>query len=450
MSAVPAPLGAAEFARRMAELGPFERPPRLAVALSGGADSSALCLLADAWAADRGGSCVGLIVDHRLRPDSTTEARAVRARFRARGIACRILTWDGGRPRTGVQEAARQTRYELIEDHCRRRTILHVLLAHHLDDQAETLLLRLGRGSGPDGLAAMAPVVERPGLRLLRPLLGIPKARLVATLRARAADWVEDPGNLDPAYARTRVRRLMPELARAGVTAAGLAASAARLGAARAAREAESARLLARIADIRPEGYAIIDRTGWRRAPADIAALALTRAVLAVGGGVYPPRGDRRDRLHAALGAPRFDSGRTLGGCRFLPLGPDRVLICREPAAAGARVRLAPGAAVDWDRRFRLWRGPEGRTATVARLGSDGWAELVSAAPDVRDRALPAPVRAGLPALFAGRRLAAVPHLGFARAGVGAVTVRFRPSHPLAGAGFALPRAPECLFDWGA
>jgi len=442
-----APLDATAFARRMAVLGPFERPPRLAVAVSGGADSTALCLLAAEWAAARGGSCVAVIVDHRLRPEATAEARAVGRRLRSRGIPHTVLAWEGDKPRAGLQAAARAARYDLMGAYCRRRSILHLLLAHHRDDQAETLLLRIGRGSGPDGLAAMAPLVERPGLRLLRPLLDVPKARLRATLRARGVDWVEDPSNRDQTYARSRLRRLMPDLARAGAPADGLAGTAARMGVARAAREAASARLLARTADVRPEGYAVLDRAAWRRAPSDIAAHALTRLVLTVGGGAYPPRGARRARLFAALRAPLFDAGRTLGGCRFLPLGGDRLLICREPAAAVAHVRLAPEETILWDGRFRLRRGPGGHPATVARLGREGWSQLVAMAPNLRDRAPPAPVRAGLPALFAGARLVAVPSLGFARAGVGPVQARFRPAHPLAGPGFALLRAPECLFD---
>ncbi|MHA1114293.1 MAG: tRNA lysidine(34) synthetase TilS [Alphaproteobacteria bacterium] len=443
MSAEPVPLGAAEFARRMADFGPFERPPLVAVAVSGGADSTALCLLAAEWAQERGGRCVALTVDHGLRPESAAEARAVGRRLRARGIAHRILAWEGDKPRSGVQAAARDARYALLGEYCRRRSILHILLAHHREDQAETVLMRLGRGSGPDGLAAMAPVVERPDWRLLRPFLNISRVRLRATLTVRAADWIEDPSNQDTAYARVRLRRLMPDLAREGLTAEGLAGSAGRLGALRADREASSARLLARAVEIRPEGFAILDRAIWREAPPEIAAHALTRLILAVGGGAYPPRGARRARLGGVLRAPVFDSGRTLGGCRFLPRGKNGVLICREPSAAGARVDLAPREEIVWDRRFGVRRGPAGGTLTVARLGRGGWAQLVEVAPETRFGALPAPVRASLPALFSGARLMAVPHLGFSQARVGHVDIRFRSAHPLAEAGFALLRTSE-------
>ena len=152
------PISKKEFAASMAALGPFERPPALAVAVSGGADSMALTLLAADWAAARRGSIVALTVDHRLRNESRAEAKQVAAWLAARGIEHKILAWTGEKPSSDVQAAAREKRYELLEDWCRRQGILHLLVAHNLDDQAETFLLRLGRGSGLYGLSGMASV----------------------------------------------------------------------------------------------------------------------------------------------------------------------------------------------------------------------------------------------------------------------------------------------------
>lgn len=171
------PVGGPEFARAMAALGPFESAPRLALAVSGGSDSMALALLASAWAEAKGGEATALIVDHGLRRGSAAEAGRVRAWLRARGIGCRILRWRGAKPAANLQAAARAARYALLTGWCRKAGILHLLLAHQQDDQAETLLLRLGRGSGLDGLAAMAPLASGADLRLLRPLLDFPRAR---------------------------------------------------------------------------------------------------------------------------------------------------------------------------------------------------------------------------------------------------------------------------------
>ena len=197
--AAPEPVGAAEFARLIAPLGPFEPRPRLAVAVSGGRDSLALTLLAHDWATAQGGEVTGLCVDHGLRPESGKEARQTRAWLADHGIDCRILRWT---PDRRSQAAARAARYRLMTNWCRQRGMLHLLLAHHGDDQAGTVAIRRARGSGVDGLAGMAPVSRRNGVRLLRPLLGVSRDRLTATLRDRGQVWIDDPSNLDPKCAR--------------------------------------------------------------------------------------------------------------------------------------------------------------------------------------------------------------------------------------------------------
>src|SRR6185369_15693189 len=153
-------LGGDEFAALLDRLGPFETNPHLVVAVSGGRDSLALAVLADAWAKARQGCITALIVDHGLRAESGHEARLVAAKLAGLGIAAEILDWHGDKPVTGLAEAARTARYRLLWDWCAQHGVLHLLLAHQRNDQAETFLMRLGDGSGADGLAAMASVVE--------------------------------------------------------------------------------------------------------------------------------------------------------------------------------------------------------------------------------------------------------------------------------------------------
>lgn len=188
----------------MAPFAPFEPRPILAVAVSGGPDSLALAFLAAAWAAKRRGRIVALTVDHGLRKDSGKEARTVGRWLNDAGVAHHILTWKGPKPRTGIQAAARNARYRLLREWCRRQGILHLLVAHTRDDQAETFLLRLHRESGVAGLAAMPAISEEPDLRILRPLLTLPKARLIATLQARKQEWIEDPSNKNSASPGSR------------------------------------------------------------------------------------------------------------------------------------------------------------------------------------------------------------------------------------------------------
>ena len=408
-----APIGAPEFASLMAPLGPFETAPRIAVAVSGGADSMALALLADRWAGERDGRITALTVDHALRAESTDEARIVAGWLGARGIAHRTLRWHGPKPRTGKQAAARAARYALLLDWCRREGCLHILVAHHRQDQAETYLIRREAGSGPDGLAGMAGISERSHARLLRPLLGLGKDRLLATLRARSQDWIEDPSNRDAAYARTRLR------AGAGPTPGECENTCLPLGRRRAALEGETAALLARIAVVDGAGFCRFERKALAAAEPGIARRALARMLVTVSGAVYAPRGKRLDRLLGALTGTQSFAARTLAGCRIVPYRA-KIVVCREPAAAGARVAVAGSGAYRWDNRFTLHitgiEASGGEALEIARLGRGGWVQLGAADPKFRATPIPQPVRLSLPAVFGGTRLLAVPHLGFAAA----------------------------------
>ncbi len=445
------PIEAPEFASLMAPLGPFETAPRIAVAVSGGADSMALALLAERWARDRDGRITALTVDHGLRPESPMEARTVAGWLGARGIAHQTLRWRGAKPRTGKQAAARSARYALMQDWCRQEGCLHLLVAHHRQDQRETYLIRLEAGSGHDGLAGMAAISERDHVRLLRPLLGVDKDRLRATLRAQSQDWIEDPSNRDPAYARTRLRALCGDRAGAGPPLGDGENISLALGRRRAALEAETAALLARIAVVDGAGFCRFERKALAAAEPEIARRALARMLITVSGAVYAPRGERLDRLLGALTgtesfAPRTLTARTLAGCRIVPYRA-KMLVCREPAAARARVAVARTGAYRWDNRFTLHiariDAGGGEALEIARLGRDGWAQLGAADPSFRATPIPQPVRLSLPAVFAGARLLAAPHLGF-EAGDAAdargivALAAFAPTIPLAGPVFGV------------
>ncbi|MGE5505530.1 MAG: tRNA lysidine(34) synthetase TilS [Actinomycetota bacterium] len=385
----------------MAALGPFEPQPVVAVAVSGGPDSTALALLADGWARAQGGRAVALTVDHRLRPDSAAEAAAVHALLAARGIDHRVLVWDGPKPAADVQAAARAARYRLLGDWCREAQVLHLLLAHHQDDQAETLLLRLGRGSGVDGLAAMAPVQETRWGRLLRPLLGVPRARLAATVADLPT--VDDPSNRSDAFSRARLRQLMPALAAEGLSPRRLAATAGRMGRARAALEHACATVAARTVELHPAGFALVAPAAFDQ-PAEVALRLLGRVLGVVGGGEHPLRLERVERLLAELrtGLP---AARTLGGCRVAPWR-GRVLVSREAARLQGPVALVPGAEVEWDGRFRAVVAPD--AASGLKLGALGDGRRLAAR-----SGLPSAVWGTLPAILDQDGISAVPHLGY-------------------------------------
>ena len=400
----------------MAVVGPFASAPRLAVGCSGGGDSLALVLLADDWARQRGGTVFALTVDHGLRPGSAIEANAVARWMKRRGIAHATLPWLGAKPKANIAATARAARYGLLLDCCRRHGVGDLLLAHQLEDQAETFLLRLARGSGADGLAAMAPVVLADGVRLLRPLLGVPRERLRVTLRGEGQDWIEDPSNESAASARARMRKLLPSLAREGLTVARLAATAARMGEVRAALEAATAAALTAAAVIDPAGYARLNASRLQEEPKEIALRVLSRLLMQVGGTPLPARLERLERLLAAIRAGRLAAGRTLAGCRLLP-SRGQVLICREPAAVSAPAALRAGERLVWDGRFALSLGAprDQGSFRVAALGLAGWRAVAARRAELRHSPIPGAVRPTLPALCDLDGVLTVPHLDYRR-----------------------------------
>ncbi|NUB10654.1 tRNA lysidine(34) synthetase TilS [Azospirillum sp. Vi22] len=364
----------------MDRLGGFETRPRVAVGVSGGADSLGLVLLAQRWAAERGGDVLALIVDHGLRAESAAEAARVGGWLQARGVAHAILRWDGEKPASGIQEAARAARHHLLAERCRKEGVLHLALAHHRDDQAETVLLRFSRGSGIDGLAGMAPVRAAGAVRVIRPLLDLPHKRLVATCRAFGQEWIEDPSNRNPRFARARLRAAGEALAAEGLDAPRLADLARRAARARNALETGTAALLAEAVEVYPEGWLRLDPKPVLEAPEELGLRALVRCIAATGGAAYPPKDEAAERLFAEIAGERF-RGRTLGGCRILPR-KGHLVIAREPVGVTERLSLTPGGEVWWDRRFavRLAAGAGG-AGTRATLGRGGGGKGRAAGP---------------------------------------------------------------------
>jgi tRNA(Ile)-lysidine synthase len=462
------PVDAETFASALDALGPFEPNPVLAVAVSGGSDSMALALLADAWARKRGGHVVALTVDHHLRPESTEEVRAVGRWMAEHGITHVPLSWqheETAKDHANIQARARAARYQLMSDWCLAHGILHLLLAHHRDDQAETLLLRLGRGSGVDGLASMAPVVENYGVRLLRPLLAIPRVRLAETLKRVDQNWIEDPSNRNPRYARVRLRALAPTLAEEGMTPERLASTASRLRRARETLERMTADFLIRAASPFDEGFVRLDREELQNASEEIALRAVARLVTAVGGLDYVPRRERSEGLLRTVlkdvVPPRRGTNdtvlATLGGVIIVAEKEGSLLFVREPVAVAPPVAVKGPGNVVWDNRFRLHvRGAPSafrRTVLVGALGEAGARDLLKNEKSEFAHALgglPRRVRSTLPALLDdnGRVITPADFIyggSYGRAGAGADSLAagnpkleavFAPSLPLVGPGF--------------
>ena len=382
--------------------------PALGVAVSGGGDSVALMRLAALWGARRGALVAVATVDHGLRAASAAEAASVVAQAASLGLEATALRWEGWDRRGNLQAQARAARYRLLADWARARGLGAVALGHTLDDQAETVLLRLMRGSGVDGLAAMAPAVTRDGVRWLRPLLGLRRADLRGWLAAQGAGWIEDPSNDDARFQRVRARRAMDAL---GLDAAGLARTAARMARARAALEADAAALWRRAARVGACGEVTLAGDVLRTEPDEIALRLLADALRAASGAALRPRLEASQALRAALAAPEDLAGRTLHGCVAAARG-DSVTLAREPAAA-ARGAVSRGV---WDGRWRVLATAPG---AIGALGEAGAAALRAAAragswaAPPGWRAAPRAARLTTPCLWRDGRLGCAPIAGY-------------------------------------
>jgi tRNA(Ile)-lysidine synthase len=271
--------------------------PAIVLAVSGGPDSLALMWLAARWRRTlaRGPQLFAVTVDHGLRAGSAAEARDVKRLARSLELPHRTMRWTGAKPKTGLPAAARAARYHLLAQAARESGATHIFTAHTRDDQAETLLMRLMRGSGIAGLAAMARQSERNGVLLARPLLVVAKSQLVATLKKAKLGFADDPTNRDLNFTRPRIRAVMPALAAEGGDARNLARLASRLARANAAvevlvdgaerylalreREAAHSRAGIKAFDIKAFDFRIFDFQAFAAMPEEIRLRLLLRAI---------------------------------------------------------------------------------------------------------------------------------------------------------------------------
>ncbi len=332
-----APVSAAEAKSLFAD---FVHAPALILAVSGGPDSTALLVLAARWRAalKKGPQLLAVTIDHGLRPQSAGEARAVKRLATRLGVRHRTLHWTGPKPSAGLPEAARSIRYRLLAAAARGAGAAHVLTGHTLDDQAETVLIRMARGSGPAGLCAMARETPLEGLALVRPLLDLPKTRLIGTLEAIGMGFADDPSNRDPRFTRPRWRGLMPVLAGEGLDAQRLALLARRLRRAEATIEFAVDAAAAAVTATGGEGGwsgngpIMLDAESFLRLPAEVALRIMGRAVALTGNEGAVQLG-KLEALCAALWEIRMER-------------PELALLRLRRTLAGALVTLAAGRLI--------------------------------------------------------------------------------------------------------
>lgn len=405
---------------------PFLDVSLIALAVSGGADSLALLDSVARWRRGHRSrpDALVLTVDHRLRRGAGREAAAVAAIAGERGMTARVLVWEGPRPRVNLEAAARRARYRLLLDAATEAGASHLLLAHHREDQAETFVMRLERGAGVFGLAAMRPSIEAGGVIIARPFLDVPRSRLAVTTAAACLEPVDDPMNSDPRFARARVRRMMPKLAAAGLEPDLFAAAARRLADAAAAIDAAAGALIAAAVETDRCGAVLVDAQRFASAADEVRMRVLVRLLGAAGGEEYPPRRERLQNLATAMTTRRGGRfKRTLAGT-VVEWRAGRFILYREIGRGGlATVPLKAGFDGTWDGRFRVTVG-RGALAglTLGPLGEAGRRHIGE-----RAGTLPAAALAAVPAIRRRGRTVAVPSLGYTAPGSGALPVVVRP-----------------------
>ncbi len=317
----------------------WKAAPAIVLAVSGGPDSIAMMWLAARWrrAVKRGPRLIAVTIDHGLRPEAAREARDVKRQAKTLDLLHRTQRWSDAKPKTGLPAAARDARYRLLAKAARAAGATHVLTAHTQDDQAETLLMRMSRGSGIAGLAAMARQSQRDGVVLARPLLQVPKARLVATLKKARIDFADDPTNRDTNFARPRLRAMMPALAAEGFDARNLTRLAARLARANAALEilADGAERYLKLGERNPD-HPGFDANAFAALAEEIRLRLLLRGIDRVG---YegPAELGKVEALLAALDRAVAATGHTKGR-----IGLKQTLAGALVSLVDGRIRIEP------------------------------------------------------------------------------------------------------------
>lgn len=389
-----------------------KRHGKIAVAFSGGGDSTALLLLMRDYVREQGGEVIALSVDHGLRPESAAEAASCAQIAATLGIPHRILRWEGEKPATRIQERARAARYNLLQVACRAEGVTTLALAHNLEDRLETFWMRLSGGSGLDGLAGLQSVAQRGDLMLLRPLLDIRRSDLRTYCQRHGVTWIEDPSNGNERYLRPRLRAFEEMLAEEGLTPARLSQTLSKL--------AQASDALRIIADQAFDAAVVCHAVGYvslrpdllANFPPDIRYRVFSKILHLFAPQDYPPSYEGVENLRQSVEAGDF-TGATFYDCEVFTAG-ETVVFVREASAAEKPVLVSDG--LRWDRHFVL-SGKPAESVLIGMLGEAGVGLLRK--DDISSlETLPHKVRKMLPTLWQGEKPVAVPCLSWFATGV--------------------------------
>ncbi len=385
----------------------------------------ALALLMAQYAQSNGVQVIALTVDHALRSESADEAKQVGIWLKAHGILHHILTWQGKKKPANIQANARKARYRLMADFCIANNINFLGVAHTSEDQAETVLMRIMRGSGIDGLAGINASKTMYGITIIRPLLNCSREQLRDYLRTQKQNWVNDPSNENNKFARVTARKFINTSGNPELLTRRLADTAAHMRRAKNYIEESIKKNIAGIITCHEFGFYSINVTKYKNLHSEERLRTLACILQHVGGQEYKPRFENLTRLDANICNNKLHKACTLWGCEIASgqktSTKDIIYIYREFAAIAPCLPVHAGTNITWDNRFSCHIGDiniAGNSApnlNIAALGAHGYQYILQLNPDFKFSAinLPKKVIYTLPALLLLEKPLAVPHIGY-------------------------------------
>jgi len=396
-----------QFSRSIEDLLTIRSSNKIAVAVSGGADSMCLTLLMAEWAKSKDLKTIALTVDHLLRPESTAEAEKVNYWMQQHGIEHYTLSWKKKAPPANLQDAARQARYKLLLEFCDQNQIQYLALAHNQDDQFETMMQRLAHQSGPSGLAGIPKARSTEHVTICRPLLNYSRSQIIETLHRFNQEWIEDPSNQNSKFTRIKIRQQQDRWSSYGLSKERVLILQQKLAQQRMLMENQVQDFFEQHMTSYPEGYALLNYEHLLRLDSHLLELTLIHLLKLVSGRIYPPR---QENLKRAISQIILHKNSTIHSC-IMQKWQGKLLICREAHNMEPTKHFQGLETAIWDNRYQiaLKNSNELNDARIQALGNN-WLELKS---NTHLMSLPTAVRPTLPSIWLKERLLNVPHLDY-------------------------------------
>ena len=390
----------------------------IALAVSGGPDSTAMMQIAALSKKLKNNKVTVIVVDHGLREESKNEANIVGQNAKLLGFKFKILKWDGVKPKTRIQEIARKTRYKLMTSWCKKKGIEKLFLAHHLDDQVETFLMRLGKGSGVDGLAVMNYVTEISSLKLVRPFLEIPKTRFIKILSITNLEWISDPSNFSSDYKRSRIRKILPILSKEGINSKQIGLVIKRMRSAKDALNTQTNILLKKyLSNVDNVAYFLNKELLKDVKEKEILLRVLEKIFMNISGSIYPPRRNKLENIISWILKNNNIKAKTLTGV-VVRKRKSELIFYREPDDCYKSVNIRPLTSrySCWDDRFFL-KANKSNDLQIRALGDVGIKILKEEKILKRQGFQNVPLSAWktVPGVWSKKRLISVPTLGYCK-----------------------------------